>query len=215
MGQKLAIVGSSGYGKSTLAKLLLRLYEPTLGTVIIGKKPIADITQDSLRINIGYVPQSPVLFHDSIFYNIAYGKPGASLEEVKKAAQKAEIESFIEKLPNKYATKTGELGLALSGGERQRIALARAILKNPAIFVFDEATSALDSNTEHELMKNLQEISEGKTTIIIAHRLSTIANADLIAVLDHGKIKEQGTQNELLALNGLYTKMWYRQESEK
>ena len=215
MGQKLAIVGSSGSGKSTLAKLLLRLYEPTLGTVIIGKKPIADITQDSLRINIGYVPQSPVLFHDSIFYNIAYGKPGASLEEVKKAAQKAEIESFIEKLPNKYATKTGELGLALSGGERQRIALARAILKNPAIFVFDEATSALDSNTEHELMKNLQEISEGKTTIIIAHRLSTIANADLIAVLDHGKIKEQGTHNELLALNGLYTKMWYRQESEK
>lgn len=215
MGKKMAIVGASGAGKSTISKLLLRLYEPSLGAIMIGGTRICDITQESLRKNIGYVPQNPVLFNDTLLYNIAYSKPNATFEEIKRAAEQANLSSFIESLPHKYETRIGELGLALSGGERQRVALARALLKNPAIFLFDEATSALDSHTESELMKKLNDVSEGKTTLVIAHRLSTIADADVIAILDHGKIKEQGTHEELLALNKLYAKLWYRQQSEE
>lgn len=212
MGKKLAIVGPSGSGKSTLAKLLLRLYEPSIGAIAIGQKRICDITQDSLHASIGYVPQNPVLFHDTLLHNISYGNPSASPESVKRAAERAHLSAFISTLPQGYETRIGELGLALSGGERQRVALARVLLRNPAIFIFDEATSALDSHTEYELMKNLNTVSEGKTTVVIAHRLSTIVDADLIAVLDHGKIKEQGTHAELLALNKLYAKLWYRQQ---
>lgn len=212
MGSTLALVGSSGSGKSTIAKLLLRLYEPSLGTIIIGGKRISDITVESLRNAIGYVPQNPVLFNETILYNIAYGNPKAPFDDVTRAAEQAKIHDLIISLPNKYDTRIGELGLTLSGGERQRIALARALIKNPAFFVFDEGTSALDTHTEQAFMKNLQELSEGRTTLIIAHRLSTIVNADKIIVLEHGRIKEQGTHQELLELNKIYAQLWYRQQ---
>lgn len=212
MGKTVAIVGPSGSGKSTIAKLLLGLYEPSLGAIMVGDTRVSHTIIGSLRKAIGYVPQNPVLFNDSIAHNIAYGKPNASFDEITYAAKLAQIDATINLLPLQYETRLGELGLNISGGERQRIALARALLKNPAIFVFDEATSSLDSTTEQTFMHNLHTLCEGKTTLIIAHRLSTIMHADTIVVIDHGRVKEQGSHEELLALNKLYAQLWYKQQ---
>jgi ATP-binding cassette subfamily B protein len=212
-GKTVAIVGASGSGKSTITKLLLRLYQPTQGEITIGGLPLKEIELKNLRSKIGIVPQNPVLFRDTIFNNIAYANPLAPFEEVKTAAKTARIDDFITKLPEKYETELGELGMTISGGERQRIALARALLKKPFIFIFDEATSALDTHTEAELMHSIVDASKNKTTLMIAHRLSTIMHADHIIVLDHGKIKEQGTHTQLLELNKLYAQLWYKQES--
>lgn len=214
MGSTVALVGPSGSGKSTIAKLLLRLYDPALGAISIGTTRITDLKLAELRSAIGYVPQNTVLFNETIAYNIAYGSPEASREAIIRAAQFAQIDEVINKLPKKYDTKLGELGLTLSGGERQRIALARALLKNPAIFVFDEATSALDTATERAFMQNMEELCAGKTTLIIAHRLSTIMHANTIVVIDHGRIREMGTHQELLQLNKLYAQLWYKQQEQ-
>lgn len=215
MGKTVALVGPSGSGKSTIAKLLLRLYDPHLGAIFIGDTRTTDLNTPALRGAIGYVPQSPVLFYDSVANNIAYGKPEATFDEIVRAAKLAHINETIKNLPHQYETRLGELGLAISGGERQRITLARALLKNPALFVFDEATSALDSITEQKFAASMQEVCEGKTTLVIAHRLSTVMHADNIIVIDHGRIKEQGTHEELLAMNKLYAQLWYKQQGIK
>jgi len=212
-GKTVAIVGSSGSGKSTITKLLLRLYAPTQGSISIGNTHIDEIDLKDLRQKIGVVPQHPVLFRNTLLNNIAYAQPLAPFNKIEQAAQTASLDSFINELPAKYETELGEFGLTISGGERQRVAIARAILKDPAIFIFDEATAALDSYTESHLMRNIKSISTQKTTLIIAHRLSTIMHADNIIVLDHGRIKEQGTHEQLLELNKIYEQMWYRQES--
>jgi len=214
-GKTLAIVGPSGSGKSTLARLLFRFYDVTSGSIQIGQQDIRDVTQKSLRQSIGIVPQDTVLFNDSIGYNIHYGRPQASQDQVKVAAKLAQIDRFIESLPKKYETPVGERGLKLSGGEKQRVAIARTILKEPRILLFDEATSALDSYTEKEIQASLKEVSKNRTTLIIAHRLSTIVEADQILVLKAGRIVEKGTHFELLNLNGEYAAMWKKQQQAK
>ena len=210
-GKKVAIVGPTGAGKSTISRLLFKFYDPKEGGIYINNININKISQESLRKMIGVVPQDTVLFNDTIYYNIAYGNTDASKEEVIIAAKNADIHNFISTLPDGYETIVGERGLKLSGGEKQRVAIARTILKNPKIFFFDEATSALDSSTEKEIQKNLESVSKDKTTLIIAHRLSTAANADNIIVLDKGIIIEQGTHKSLLLEKGKYFEMWEKQ----
>jgi ATP-binding cassette subfamily B protein len=211
-GKTLAIVGPTGGGKSTVARLLFRFYDPQSGTVSIDGQNLREVTQASLRRAMGVVPQDTVLFNDSIYYNIAYGRPEASEEQVKEAARRAQLADFIAKLPDGFATRVGERGLKLSGGEKQRVAIARVILKNPQILIFDEATSSLDSRTEHEIQASLNELSARRTTLIIAHRLSTVVDADEILVLDDGVIIERGTHGGLLARGGTYAAMWERQQ---
>jgi ATP-binding cassette subfamily B protein len=211
-GDTVAIVGSSGAGKSTISRILFRFYDVAGGNVRIDGQDIRDVTQSSLRAAIGVVPQDTVLFNDSIYYNIAYGRPDASREEIEQAARLARIHDFIMALPDGYQATVGERGLKLSGGEKQRVAIARTILKNPHILLFDEATSALDTRTEQEIQRSLEEVSRGRTTVVIAHRLSTIIHADEIIVLDRGRIVERGRHAELLARQGLYADMWRRQQ---
>ena len=211
-GKKVAIVGPTGAGKSTISRLLFKFYDPKEGNIFINNTNVNKISQNSLRKIIGVVPQDTVLFNDTIYYNIAYGNTGATKEEVISAAKNADIHDFITILPDGYETIVGERGLKLSGGEKQRVAIARTILKNPKIFFFDEATSALDTSTEKEIQKNLENVSKGKTTLIIAHRLSTAANADNIIVLDQGTIIEQGTHESLLLEKGKYFEMWGKQK---
>ncbi len=210
-GKMVAIVGPSGAGKSTVSRILFRFYDVAAGRVLIDGEDIRDVTQASLRAAIGVVPQDTVLFNDTIFYNIKYGKPDASDEEVKEAARQAQIHDFILSTPEGYETMVGERGLKLSGGEKQRVAIARTILKGPPILILDEATSALDSHTEKEIQDELDRVARNRTTLVIAHRLSTIVHADNIIVLDKGEISEQGTHGELMERNGLYASMWTRQ----
>ena len=214
-GCTVAVVGQSGSGKSTLARLLFRFYDVSEGRILINDQDIRDITQKSLRSAIGIVPQDTVLFNDSIYYNIAYGRPDATREEVFEAAKSAHIHTFIEGLPDQYETTVGERGLKLSGGEKQRVAIARAILKDPRILIFDEATSALDSKSEKIIQSELKRIAANRTTLTIAHRLSTISDADQILVMDRGSIIERGTHRELLASNGSYAHMWELQQQEE
>lgn len=214
-GETIAIVGSSGAGKSTIARTLYRFYELDSGCIKIDDQDIKKVSQKSLRQAIGIVPQDTVLFNESIEYNIGYANPSASKSEIHQAAKHAKIHDFIMALPDQYDTIVGERGLKLSGGEKQRIAIARTILKKPKIFVFDEATSSLDSQTEREIQKSLLEISREHSTLIIAHRLSTIVNSDKIIVLEHGEIAESGTHRSLLAKGGKYAKMWKIQHKKK
>ncbi len=211
-GQTFAVVGPSGSGKSTLARLLFRFYDVNSGVIRIGGYDIKAVTQKSLRQAIGIVPQDTVLFNDSIGYNIKYGRPEATNQEVQSAAKLSQIHSFIDSLSKKYETSVGERGLKLSGGEKQRVAIARTILKNPPILIFDEATSALDSHTEKEIQASLHEVSQNRTTLMIAHRLSTVIEAHQILVLKAGVIVEKGTHTELLNLNGEYAMMWKKQQ---
>ena len=214
-GHNIAVVGHSGSGKSTISRLLFRFYEVTSGRILVNDQDISNITQKSLRATVGIVPQDTVLFNESIYYNIAYGRPEASCEEVFQAAKSAHIHDFIESLPGKYKTKVGERGLKLSGGEKQRVAIARAILKGPKILIFDEATSALDSRSEKAIQGELKRIAANRTTLTIAHRLSTIADADQILVMDKGRIIERGSHQELLAARGFYFHMWELQQQEE
>jgi ATP-binding cassette, subfamily B, heavy metal transporter len=213
-GEKLAIVGPSGAGKSTIARLLFRFYDIDQGQILISGQDIATVTQQSLREAIGIVPQDTVLFNDSILYNIQYARPQASFEEVREAARLADIDSFISQLPQGYDTIVGERGLKLSGGEKQRVAIARVLLKDPAILVFDEATSSLDSQSEKNILDALTRISHNKTTLVIAHRLSTVIDADRIVVLQAGRICEQGDHESLIRANGLYADMWRIQQKK-
>ncbi len=213
-GQTTAVVGASGSGKSTLARLLFRFYDIQHGRIVIAGQEIRDITQASLRHSIGIVPQDTVLFNDTIEYNIAYGRAGATQEEIIAAAKAAYIHDFILSLPDGYATMVGERGLKLSGGEKQRVAIARTVLKDPAILIFDEATSALDSKSEQAIQAQLKEIARGRTSLVIAHRLSTIVDAAQILVMEHGRIVESGTHAGLLEQNQLYAQMWARQQAQ-
>jgi|TARA_R100000501_G_scaffold14680_1_gene26583 ATP-binding cassette subfamily B protein len=213
-GGTVAIVGESGAGKSTLSRILYRFYEIESGSVSIDGQDIADVTQDSLRAAIGIVPQDTVLFNDTIGYNIAYGRAGATRAEIEAAAEAAQIHDFILSLPQGYDTLVGERGLKLSGGEKQRVALARTMLKNPPILILDEATSALDSRTEQAIQASLREVEKGRTSLVIAHRLSTITDSDEILVMSAGRIVERGTHNALLSRRGLYADMWARQQAE-
>ena len=210
-GRKVALVGSSGAGKSTIARLLFRFYDPTGGAVSIGGADLREVSQASLRAAIGVVPQDTVLFNDTLYYNIAYGRPDATRAEVEAAARGAHLDRFIAALPDGYDTAVGERGLKLSGGEKQRVAIARVILKRPRILIFDEATSALDSKTEQGIQDSLRELAAGHTSLVIAHRLSTVTDADEILVLEQGAIVERGTHAALLRRDGLYAAMWARQ----
>jgi ATP-binding cassette subfamily B protein len=210
-GRKVALVGPTGSGKSTISRLLFRFYDTTAGAVYVDGINVKDVTQHSLRAAIGVVPQDTVLFNDTIFYNIAYGKPGATVAEVEQAARLAQIHDFIVSLPQGYKTKVGERGLKLSGGEKQRVAIARTILKNPRILILDEATSALDTATEQEIGAALRSIAYDRTTLVIAHRLSTVTDADEILVLREGEIVERGSHAALLAAEGVYAGMWAAQ----
>ena len=211
-GHTLAIVGPSGAGKSTVSRLLFRFYDVDGGAVRIDDQDVRDITKSSLRAAIGIVPQDTVLFNDTIYYNIAYGRPAATPAEVERAARLARIHDFIVSTPDGYQTVVGERGLKLSGGEKQRVAIARTVLKNPSILILDEATSALDSATEREIQHNLRELARGRTTLSIAHRLSTIVDAHEILVLDAGRVVERGRHDDLIALDGRYADMWRRQQ---
>jgi len=213
-GKTVAVVGPSGSGKSTLARLLYRFYDVQQGRITIGGEDIREVTQSSVRRAIGIVPQDTVLFNDTVEYNIAYGRPGASREEVEAAARAARIHDFIVATPKGYDTTVGERGLKLSGGEKQRVAIARTLLKNPPIVIFDEATSALDSANERAIQSELKSAAQDKTTLVIAHRLSTVVDAHEILVLESGVIVERGTHAELLARQGRYAQMWALQKSE-
>jgi len=214
-GHKVAVVGHSGAGKSTLARLLYRFYEVSGGRILIDGQDLRDLTQDSLRQAIGIVPQDTVLFNDSIYYNIAYGRPEAERAEVEQAAALAHIRAFIESLPDGWETQVGERGLKLSGGEKQRVAIARAILKRPRILIFDEATSSLDSKTEQAIQETLHEVAARHTTLVIAHRLSTVVDADQILVMGQGRILERGSHRALLEQDGPYRQMWELQQQQE
>ena len=214
-GQKFAIVGTSGSGKSTLVKLLFRFYDPTYGRILIDDQDISEVSQQSLRIKIGIVPQDTVLFNDTLFENIRYGLPEASDDDVRQAIKLAHLGEFVERLPEKENTMVGERGLKLSGGEKQRVAIARTILKRPPIMIFDEATSSLDSQSEQSVLSALNEISKGVTTVVIAHRLSTIVDADTILVLEQGELLEQGNHQQLLDKKGKYADLWLAQQRDK
>ncbi len=213
-GHTVAVVGSSGAGKSTLSRLLFRFYDVSGGRITIDGQDVRDVTQASLRAAIGIVPQDTVLFNDTVYYNIAYGRPEATREQVIEAARSAHVHDFIIGLPDQYESSVGERGLKLSGGEKQRIAIARALLKGPRFLIFDEATSALDSRSERAIQEELRRIARGRTTLVIAHRLSTIVDADQILVLERGRIVERGTHAELLRDDGLYAGMWALQQRE-
>jgi len=210
-GKTVAVVGPSGAGKSTISRLIFRFYDIQQGAILIDGQDVRDVTQQSLRAAIGMVPQDTVLFNDTIAYNIRYGRPDASEDEVRQAAALAQIDDFIQSLPGGYKSMVGERGLKLSGGEKQRVAIARTILKAPPILILDEATSALDTHTEQEIQAALDMVSRGRTTLVIAHRLSTVVNADEIIVLKDGMIAERGKHHALLAKDGLYAQMWSRQ----
>ncbi|HYO46841.1 MAG TPA: ATP-binding cassette domain-containing protein, partial [Gemmatimonadota bacterium] len=211
-GKRVAIVGPSGAGKSTISRLLFRYYDVGSGAVEVDGVDVREVTQASLRAAIGIVPQDTVLFNDTIYHNIAYGRPSASPAEVERAARLARIHDFVASLPDGYETRVGERGLKLSGGEKQRVAIARTILKDPPILVLDEATSALDTRTEKEIQASLDEVARGRTTLVIAHRLSTVVDAEEIVVLDGGGIVERGRHADLLAREGIYADMWRRQQ---
>ena len=211
-GKTIAVVGSSGAGKSTIARLMFRFYDVTGGAIKIDGQDIRDVTQKSVRAAMGIVPQDTVLFNDTIYYNIAYGRPDATPSEIEEAARLASVHDFITRMPDGYQTIVGERGLKLSGGEKQRVAIARTILKHPAILVFDEATSALDTRTERDIQAALKTVSADRTTLVIAHRLSTIVDADEIIVLDHGRVTERGRHEALLQQDGMYAAMWQRQQ---
>ena len=213
-GHRVAVVGHSGSGKSTLARLLYRFYDVSGGHLEINGVDVRELKQASLRAAIGIVPQDTVLFNDTILYNIRYGRPDASDEEIFEAARAAHIHDFIQTLPSNYQTAVGERGLKLSGGEKQRVAIARALLKNPRILIFDEATSALDSRAEKAIQAELERISQGRTTLVIAHRLSTVMDADQILVLSQGRIIERGTHAQLLEAKGEYARMWALQQQQ-
>ena len=211
-GKMVAIVGPSGAGKSTISRILFRFYDVSSGRILIDNQDLRDVTQESLRKSIGMVPQDTVLFNDTIAYNIRYGQPDASDEDVRQAAKMAQLDDFIHQLPEGYDTMVGERGLKLSGGEKQRVAIARTLLKGPPILMLDEATSALDSHTEREIQDALDKVAENRTTIVIAHRLSTVVHADEIIVLENGKIVERGNHAQLVSHNGLYASMWSKQK---
>ena len=213
-GKKIAVVGPSGAGKSTLARLLFRFYDITSGKILVNNQDISAVTQDSLRQAIGIVPQDTVLFNESLRYNIAYAKPGASRNEIEQAARLAHLTEFIADLPQGYDTVVGERGLKLSGGEKQRVAIARAVLKNPRILIFDEATSSLDSHSEQAILVALREAAAHHTSLVIAHRLSTIVDADHILVMDSGRIVESGIHQQLISQNGAYARLWALQQEE-
>ena len=213
-GSKLAVVGPTGAGKSTISRLLFRFYDVTEGAVEIDGVDVRDMVQTSLRAAIGVVPQDTVLFNDTIGYNIAYGRPGATQAEIEHAAKLAQVHDFVLRMPEGYNTRVGERGLKLSGGEKQRVAIARTILKDPRILILDEATSALDSRTEHEIESALRTVAANRTTLVIAHRLSTVVDADEILVLQEGQVAERGTHASLLAQGGLYARMWAMQAEQ-
>jgi ATP-binding cassette subfamily B protein len=213
-GQTLAIVGPSGSGKSTIGRLLFRFYDVTEGALLVDGQDVRDVTQFSLHEAVGVVPQDTVLFNDTIYYNIAYGRANATWGQIEQAAKAAQIHDFVQSLPNGYYTKVGERGLKLSGGEKQRVGIARSLLKNPPILLLDEATSALDTETEYEIQESLIQMAHGRTVMIIAHRLSTVVHADRIVVLEQGQIVEEGSHKELLAKEGRYAHLWYLQLSE-
>ena len=214
-GQKVAVVGPSGSGKSTLARLLFRFYDVSGGRITVDGTDLRELTQESLRAQIGIVPQDTVLFNETLEYNIAYGKPGASRAEVERVARLAHLDGFIAQLPDGFATKVGERGLKLSGGEKQRVAIARALLKDPGIMVFDEATSSLDSHAEQAILGAIREVAADRTTLVIAHRLSTVTDADRIVFLERGRVVESGTHEALLAANGAYARAWRLQLREQ